>query len=429
MEKVQSDFVDFKTRKCIGEKSVSCDVNDKTIEEISRFIAHIIPKCDKTDITLDDIKDGKILSKGGFGYSFLTSLSNKNRKKIIKMAICIDEESTKEMKEELDLHKEIVKSKNEVYIKLFGYYIRNKETNQYEYFDYNTDFKEPKCVVNVPENIGCETYTILEAGEGDLYKYINEKRIEHKGVINALKASKKYTVESLLEVTKFYKISEYFLKTKGKIFIHNDLKLENIVYKSDSEFNLIDFGLSELTDNFFNFGNVKGTLFNYEYLYNNPKYMDYINKYSYYIYLRSPMYDMFCVCIALLELFCNQTFDQIGNNSDNFSSKILRVKFIVERYNFSNDIKEFVKYLIDLTMCIYDFHQNNLKELERSNNDIINLRSYLFANNIESLVVPEIYGRKKPVYVKTGNKVKDDYTYFDNIMNYFIFNNFDLFYI
>ena len=51
------------------------------------------------DINLTDLRNGKVLSKGGFGYSYITSLNNPSRKKIIKIAICSDIESINSLKD------------------------------------------------------------------------------------------------------------------------------------------------------------------------------------------------------------------------------------------------------------------------------------------------------------------------------------------
>ena len=61
----------------MNETSVACEMDNKTIDEISRFIAHVITKCDNTDISLEDIKNGKVLAKSGTttseNFSFTTA--------------------------------------------------------------------------------------------------------------------------------------------------------------------------------------------------------------------------------------------------------------------------------------------------------------------------------------------------------------------
>jgi thiamine kinase-like enzyme len=411
---IRVNFTKFKNDRCENEESVACSIDDDKINEISYFIAHIIPKCPNVDIKLDHIKNGNILSKGGMGYSFMTSNTDPNKKKIIKIAICTNESLLKNLKNEIDLHKEIVNSKKDMYIKLYGYYIRNSV--DYEYYDYN-EFASPVCKASeTVKNInGCELYLILEAGDGDLYDNIKNKVIEHGGLENALNANKKYNVDSLIELLKFYQISEYFVEKEGKIFIHNDLKMENIVTK-ENKFKLIDFGLSDLTDKFFNFNYeyVKGTLFTYDILYNIKNNQNIKSKKNFF-YIRSPLYDMFCICIAIFEFICIQTIDNFTQDR-NIYQTMWEVNDVLERHNFSNEIRKLINNLTKLTVFIYEFHDNNTKKFLKD----YNYNNFFSNNDMEKMICPKINDKKPPIYVKTGNKLKDDYEYFDKIVKYFV---------
>ena len=46
---------------------------------------------------------------------------------------------------------------------------------------------------------------------------------------------KPYTSTQILNLLKYYRISEYFLSSENKIFLHNDIKLENIMFEITKE--------------------------------------------------------------------------------------------------------------------------------------------------------------------------------------------------
>ena len=138
------------------------------------------------------------------------------------------------------------------------------------------------------------------------------------------------------------------MEKHNKIFIHTDIKIENIVYLSDTNFKIIDFGLSELTDKFFVFDNIGGTDFTYSMLYDIPELKTTLSKYPNKCRIKSPLYDMFCMCIAIFEFVCYNTLDLVDSNS-NLYQKLWKVKEIVEKYNFTNEIRNFINNLIHLT--------------------------------------------------------------------------------
>ncbi len=433
---ISEDFTTFYQSKCKNEdqkkKSIACSISFDKIDEISHFIAHEITRCKEIDITLDDLKDGKVLAKGGFGYSYITSLNNSSRKKIIKIIICPDlddmvkNEDIKKVKEDMDkikyeieLHSQLVNSGYNIFIKLIGYFLRN-EQNIYEYYENNNNFNKVICdtqpSVNNNFTKGCEIYMILEAGYGDLTKYMDDQIVQHHGLEKSLSINKKYTVDTLLELVNFYKVSDYFLKEYNKVFLHNDLKIENIVYLSDTKFKIIDFGLSQLTDKFFVFNNIGGTDFTYSMLYDIPELKTKLSKYPNRGRIKSPFYDMFCMCIAIFEFICYHTLDLIDNNS-NLYQKLWRVKEIVEKYNFTNEMRTFINNLIQLTTAIYDFQQKNIKILLSSGD----YDEYKEVNNIEYFVVPFIFDKKPPSYEKNSdNKLVNDFNYFDRIVQYYL---------
>jgi serine/threonine protein kinase len=324
-----------------------------------------------------------------------------------------------ELKEELRLHSELINSKLDVFIKLNGYFLRNKE-NEYEYFDYSNNYNAVICKtkprINGSFTTGCEIYFILEAGSGDLAKYMNNQIVTHNGLKKALKADKIYTTDTLLKIINYYKVSEYFLQKHNKIFIHNDIKIENIVFIDDNTFKFIDFGLADLTNSFFLFDNIKGTDFTYEMLYDIPENKNMLRKFPNSGRIKSPLYDMFCVCIAMFELVCYRTLDLVDSNT-NLYQKLWRVKQIIEENNFTTDMKNLINNLISLSTLIYDFHQNNIQILLKTKD----YKKYIQLNNIENLIVPSIYDNEPPVYIaKTNNKLYNDYHYFNRIIEYYL---------
>ena len=417
--KVYDDFSSFIERKCINDNSVTCQINDNKLYEITSFIAHEIPKCKTIGISLDDLRNGKVLAKGGFGYSYITAMNNNDRKKIIKVAICSDIKIINDLKSELHLHSELINSEFDVFIKLIGYFVRNQQ-NEYEYYDYSNKYKKVVCnmkpTINNVHTTGCEIYMILESGYGDLTKYMNDKVVEYNGLLNALSAKKSYNVDTLTKLVKSYQVSQYFLDKYGKLFIHNDIKIENIVYITDENFKFIDFGLSDLIDTFFVFNDLKGTDFTYEMLYDVPQHRNILQKHRYSGRIKSPLYDMFCVCIAIFEFICYRTLDLVDRNT-NLYQKLWRVKQIVEENNFSYDMKNLINNLISLTTLIYDFHQNNLYELIKTGD----YNKYIELNNMKNFIVPSIYNNEAPTYkVKTESVLYNDYYYFNEIVKYYL---------
>jgi serine/threonine protein kinase len=257
---------------------------------------------------------------------------------------------------------------------------------------------------------------ILEAGYGDLMKYMDDSVEKYNGLQNALYTNKLYTVDTLLNLVNSYKVSEYFLKKYNKIFIHNDIKIENIVYLSDSDFKFIDFGFSELTDKFFNFDSSRGTEFFYSMLYDIPELNIKLSEYGTKGRIKSPLYDMFCICISIFEFVCYNTLDKVDKNI-NLYQKLGKVKKIIEKYNFTKDIRNLINNLIDLTTAIYDFQQNNINILLKTRD----FKKYIEVNDMKNFIVSPIYDKKPPVYENIyTDKLSNDYFYFDKIVQYYL---------
>jgi serine/threonine protein kinase len=260
------------------EKNASCSITDTDKENIANFLAHVIPKCKKADITVEDIKAGKILGKGAYGYSYLTKRNNNNHK-IIKINI-YTEKSQPILETEKTIHMEITKAQkrhmSNYFAELYGYFSRKNNTYTYTYLDDKyqeiEDCKETK--TKIP---GQELYIIMEAGQADLFDVANS--------LDLFKVNKLIISQEFIKLLNFYKISNEFCKG-NKILIHHDIKPENLILMINNEIKIIDFGFCLLSGNFFNIS-TKGTP---DYVY-----MAFGNKQ----YISSPLYDIFCVIYSL----------------------------------------------------------------------------------------------------------------------------------
>lgn len=391
-------FTEYKRTRCAGDTTVSCSITPTQIDEISYFLAHTIPK--HNNIELIDIKNGKILGRGGFGYSYITKPPSDSGRTptIIKIAVCPNSDFgffKKVVYPEIDVHSKLIKSGNKSFIKLYGYYF-NTGTN-YKYINVE---KDGYCIIHEDKGyIGCEAYIIIEAGLGDLDTYI--KKVP----------TKLYTIDTILNLVNFYKVSEYFLKTEGKIFIHNDIKVENIVYTNDTTFKLIDFGLCDITTEFFQFNNFKGTPYFAELLFNNPKYSVIIKRNESRVFVRSPMYDMFSICISIFEVVCNKL-------SDDYKSCIKDTLEICDSGSLDDSLEFLIRNLLDLCDFIYKYHQNRLHFLE------VSIERYQQSFNLEDTsdqTVDKILTKYRKV---SKTKTEDDYMFFDNIVQHFVNNSF-----
>ena len=300
-----------KSNKCYPiDTSPTCNITDTQINNITKFLAHKLPTCKQLNISLENIKTGQIISSGSFGYTF------KVTDKIIKIILC-DKENKKEIENEINIHKSLMKTQqNKYFIKLYGYIKRNY--NKYKYYDINS---KNLCSFNV-DNQECELYVFLEAGiidlETKLSKFLNLSDslndMINKTKIKAVMTNKFY------ELLNFYTVSAELLKTK-KVFIHADIKPENIVcvkkLDSDSEYDLklIDFGLSHLSNKFIvNSG--CSPLYYYYYMGKETK-----------SYFTSPVYDVFCLILSYVQFLLPKSIFKY-NISYSYTKLINNIKIL-----------------------------------------------------------------------------------------------------
>ncbi len=444
--KIIDDITVYQKNNCDPiSKEPTCKIDDKDIEHISKFLTHIIPKCKKTNITLDDIKNGKILSKGAFGYSFIAGDN------IIKIAVC--KENNNNMEKEINVHKELTSIDTNIFIKLKGYFKRDSD-NIYKYYNYSDiehNYEIENCNFELNYDKICETYLFLERGKYDLQKvtkivnYNSDNSEQKKTFLEKIE-----TISDLKIVDKFdnlLSIYKLLFKNKGRVFIHSDIKTSNIIESNDGKYKFIDFGTSFFSDKFFN-NAVGGTPNIFKLLVDD----NFVKK----MYIPddivvSPLYDLFSILYSFFEIFVGRKVVNIGGLKD------VVLRYLLEYPDNNKYPKEKQKiyimfYLLDM---IHNFYNNVMKEYEKYrilydniyNSGITNS----FNNRIYKLVSPLLSSPKqqlehvltffdmenfnlietdyfintglnfadKPIYTNLyPNKLKNDIIYLDKIMAY-----------
>jgi len=215
----------------------------------------------------------------------------------------------------------------------------------------------------------CELYLFMEAGEYDLKKYmenpINRNFYKFINELNEL-------TDMFFNLINFYKINEYFLEKINKVFIHSDIKPENMIVVDENNnkiIKLIDFGISTLNESFYNFI-AEGTPYLYNILFdgnNNNK-----------LFRRSILFDIFCVILSYIQILIYKitafsgepinimknivynklTFEQLCNRHKSYMINILS----------EEQFKKYYKLKL-LGLCIYKFfkirielYNTNIKE-------------------------------------------------------------------
>ena len=286
MNEIQSKINKKKTECTKTDETLieTCKIDPKKINNISYFLTYIIPNCNNHNIQLSDIKSGRIIGKGAFGYSFLV------KSIIIKIVIC---NNHNDRLKELDMHKKISILNNPYFIKLYGYYMRDEnKIYKYHYLENNTYITQ-NC--NISKSINdkiikfdmCEKYLILEAGKMDIKNYVLDIKTKNVNI--------QHIIKLFFDLIKnFYKISEKLIQN-NEIFIHSDIKLENMVIVQNKKLNysikLIDFGASHITKNFYQ--PITGTIDLYEYLF--------VVKGTKPYGFSSPLIDIFLTIICMLQ--------------------------------------------------------------------------------------------------------------------------------
>jgi ankyrin repeat protein len=373
--KIRQDIKSYRDSTCRHSRGATCRIDDIKIRNIAYFFTSVITKCPLTNITLNDIKKLQIIGRGTFGYG--VSLPNK----IVKIIICentLDSSIYKEIK----YNKIITNSNNDHFIKLLGYFLReNKEgLNVYNYYDNSNNFTKKICYTK-NDNLDtlCEIYLILEkADNGELYNY--SKHIT-KDLLS-------FKINDLLNM---YKINKYFIDNYNVIFIHGDIKDNNIVVMNDGKLKLIDYGLSTTSEYFFYISQFKLTYF--KNLYGEIEYR------NIFIYI-SPFYDVWCILLTFWMLYYDLEYKISADTV---------YKYILNDTNKNINIL-INKYLYILTYNIHIFFYKINEYFTDYFDDFIDIRIVKFIyNNI--FMIDDL-----PHYIDTGNVLLDDYNYFNNIM-------------
>jgi hypothetical protein len=88
---IKDEFKRIIDNTCYNSGTLSnvktCKISEEKINNISYFLSHKLPKCDKLKINLNSVRNGKLISRGAFGYSFLVTNTD-NKKIIIKIILC-----------------------------------------------------------------------------------------------------------------------------------------------------------------------------------------------------------------------------------------------------------------------------------------------------------------------------------------------------
>jgi hypothetical protein len=360
---------------------------------IAKFFAHVLTQCKNLKLTLENIKNIEFLGAGSFGYTF------KVKDKVIKIILCKNDskesiESIQLIQNEIDIHQRIMLSPHKKYfIKMFGYVKKKDNTDNYIYYDIESSKSakpSEKCKLENKDN-SCTTYVFMEAGTGDLRKFIKEQGenfikgpptsdssdIAHRKsfVLKNFLTIQKFT-DKIYDLLNFYKISGYFLLKNKKIFIHNDIKLENIIYieKNDDDYELkiIDFGLSSLSLDFF-VKNNSGTEKYYCYYHEKKE----ITKNCIESSRKSPFFDIFSLIMCYIEVILGMYDIKLFYNfQKNIKSCLDKINIYSTNQEVQDNLEQ-LKIKIYKLFCIgwifnkTDFYMSNI----HINNTIINSTS------------------------------------------------------
>jgi hypothetical protein len=399
----------------------TCKITEQMIQNITRFLCSVIPNTSKDPITLDDIKKGSILNRGSFGYTY--ELGN-NKNIIIKIIVCNDQKYMKKLEEEIEIHKIISKYDPENYISLYGYYKKLGDKYKYVHIYNNTETSHEINFTNYnPEyyNLSCEIYLLLEKAIADVTKYIGR-------VFDDISDA-----QSIFDLLNSVRISQKMLKDEKKIFIHSDIKAENVVrsYNSiTSKYNLklIDFGLSILSTDFF-VNSSDGTESIFKLLFSHQV-KDQSGNIISDIYDRrlamiSPLFDIFSIILVMFELFIQRRINLSENNIYFINENM--VEYIIK----NPSLTKYIRRLLIIFNNIYDYHQ---KKIQKYYTDVLTsdtsifsffrsrsnpLDNYIQSYNMENFILSDIVQSElTPKYIHSGNKLKDDVDYLINIIDY-----------
>jgi hypothetical protein len=416
----------------------TCQLKDypHMIDNITTFLCHIIPNNNNNDIELSDISTGEIINRGSFGYTF--GLKDKNF--IIKIIVCLPnlENMTKLLKNEIEIHSLLSKYDTINYIQLYGYY--SKKDGIYNYHDISRNTSQ-KIIFGDKEILfetNCEIYLIMHKGLNDVASYIG--RIFDDYTLTTFITD----IQDIYDLLNAFKVSNLILENKGKIFIHSDIKAENIVramHYNQEKYNLklIDFGLSKLSNKFF-VQSSDGTELIFKILFThqldlsgNGKREIYDNRLS----MISPLFDIFSIILVMFELFIKHRMNTLEYNIYKINEIIIEYTFKLKEKN--NILYQNIRRLLIIFNSIYDFHQNKLEQYYKdviASESLVGwltgflskdpLQKYINSYDMADFKLSDIDDNTtKPKYNVSDNKLKDDMDYLTNLISFCMQLQFD----
>ena len=402
----------------IAKSEPNC--NEKNINNITYFMAYDLPKINinlhnkHAQLIHHNIKRGKILGAGGYGFVFEFYQVDDF---VLKICLCNTPDQKNTNNYEISINNIIFSYGNDCYIKTFGM-INYDCINKNLCIIYTDLFTNTKIIYNAHsqlkscDTVPCEKYLILEKGYKDLFYIMSDILEKQRDQYNL-----DIIIHNYLDLISSYKISEKIIKTMNKIFINNDIKVENIISmndKMDTKFKLIDFGLSLLTNSFFYknsnpFDNFRGTTTFLELLYDKS-----IRELMYnpdnIIGTLSPLYDLFCLHCTFMQFYTLQL--DHGSYKNMFDAVYRKYNLITNKDTQLNICKILVFGLI-----IKKFYKQNIldKDIKKfilnKDFEIFLSKKYFVKLNISQVL---------PVYIDTKNKILDDYNYFDKIIQFIL---------
>lgn len=437
---IKNDCYDSKNR--LIDESETCLISEDNIKNISYFLSHKLPRCKKLNIKLEDVKNGKLISRGSYGYSFLIERAD-NTKTIIKIIVCNHKIKFTNFKNEINIHSYLsnlpeVYSQN--FIKLYGYFINepiSKVTDIKTSYNYHDVLNKKNIICKFPTKSlskNCEIFLNLEAGESDMVKYSLE---------NYNKKDYPEIIDLFFDLLNYYKTSDNIIK-RNKIFLHCDLKLDNLVLVKNinkgeikKKIKIIDFGLSFFSKEFMS--DTIGTKYVYNYLFNygGKIYNDLMHT--------TPLVEIFIIIICYLEtLFLMIEKKRIFRYSNDIDKIIEIINKNIKKLPINDDNK--IKHLriMALFNSIRYFYEKNIEEyldnkykiiddklgyitITRSTHPIETLQQFLSNCNIYYFNIKKHLGyTEEPKIVHITNDIKNKYEYFKSIIEYYLFSDFNL---
>jgi len=317
MDPIANNITEYKNKNCKSVdnlKTIACNISPIQIKNVATFMTHnLIDAITKIpydsplkQISKDNILNGKTIQKGGFGYCF--SLDSVDY--IIKIIVC-NGQNIDIINKEIDLSVQLTlydakriqvdeKAKDAkakpIFLQLLGYF----DTISYNKFNYYNHLKFEYAQLTIYDditqnqltkidksNIMCENFLIMEKGI-DL--------IEYSEIFEKSKQNNETFIKNIEIILNGFKNLLYIYKIKlnDKYFIHNDIKLDNILLMPNQTLKIIDFGLSIETPSFI-ITNNSGT---YDFaIFCRFEINKLTNKNE---AVKSPIYDIFCIVTSLI---------------------------------------------------------------------------------------------------------------------------------